>query len=228
MPAAICFIICFYLFCFATVRVGYKRKRRSEIQVKLRIQNKSLKTTVFESIVADSGHPGTLYLNHATAKTLGLKKTKGSKCLIAVGGKALSVSISIENIIYCFVILKDGSYEEEWSYHPEVCIKVVDHNIMKIGDCCPIYGGPDYMRAATTKGENLLGLTGLEILNLDIDTSAKRLVVTLPNKKHSTKKPARTMWYDTVQKQSFVNKGDVYKRDKSVKRWGLYRNKSKN
>ena len=186
------------------MRVGYKRKRRSEIQVKLRIQNKSLKTTVFESIVANSEHPGTLFLNRTTAKKLGLKKIEGSKCLIALEGKALSVSISIENIIYCFFVLKDGSYEEEWSYHPEVHIKVVDPKIMKIGECCPIYGGPNYMRAATTKGENLLGLTGLEILNLDIDNKANKLVVTLPNKKRS-------------------NKGDVYKRVKSVKRWGLYR-----
>ncbi len=79
-------------------------------------------------------------------------------------------------------ILIDGSFEEEWSYDPEVRVSVVD-NIIKIGDCCPIYGGPNFMRVASIKGENLLGMTGLGILHLDVDSKAKKLIPMLPSKK---------------------------------------------
>ena len=80
-------------------------------------------------------------------------------------------------------ISKDGSYEEEWTYHPELCVSIVDHSkIIKIGECCAIYGGPNFMRAASTKAENLLGMTGLGVLHLVVDSSSKKLVPTKPPK----------------------------------------------
>ena len=53
---------------------------------------------------------------------------------------------------------------------------------MKIGECCRIYGGPEPMRATSTKGVNLLGMLSLEILHLDIDSSSKTLVPMRPFK----------------------------------------------
>lgn len=85
-------------------------------------------------------------------------------------------------------------------------VSVIDHKIMKIGECCPIYGGPEPMHTASTKGENLLGMLGLELLHLDIDSSSKTLVPTRPSKKryvHRAERYAKRKFFSINNKSKF-------------------------
>lgn len=80
---------------------------------------------------------------------------------------------------YC----SDGKHcEYEWTYDPEVRVYVVD-NVIYSGVATPIHGGPVTMSVASTKGESLIGMLGLEMLHLDIDSRSKALVPVKPSKK---------------------------------------------